>query len=60
MDDVKRLDLAQLPGFEAIDGPKEDEDDDEYEDGEGEEEKFTYDPQIGFDKEDIDFLNENS
>ena len=60
LDDVKRRDLAQLPGFDAIEGPKEDEDDDEYEDKEGEEEKFTYDPQIGFDKEDIEILNENS
>ena len=60
LDDVKKWDLAQLRGFEATEGPKEDEDDDEYEDAEGEEEKFTYDPQIGFNKEDIDFLKDNN
>ena len=31
LDEVKKWDLAQLPGFEAIDEPKEDEEDEEYE-----------------------------
>ena len=31
MDEVKKWDLAQLPGFEAIEEPKEDEEDEEYE-----------------------------
>ena len=31
LDEVKKWDLAQLPGFEAIEEPKEDEEDEEYE-----------------------------
>ena len=48
MDEVKRWELAQLPGFERTEGPEED---DDYEDAEGDEERKSEISKMEFDDE---------